>query len=100
MQYIYQAYIGKRPISHLAFYRTIDDALESAMDVIRYECGTFESTVVCKPVEIKKSDRYPYYICKVFQVKIIEEEFDEELGSMEVYIRYKHILIKEMTLMD
>ena len=98
MQYIYQAYIGNMPISSQVFYRTIEGALQSAMDVIEYQCEGF--AIVCKPVEIEKPKSYPYYICKVFRVKIIDEEFDEELGVDRSYIRYDYVSIKESTLMD
>ncbi len=98
MQYIYQAYIGNKPIANRVFYRSVDDALESAMDVIRYS-EDYDCTV-CKPVEIEKPKSYPYYICKVFRVKIIDEEYDPETENMEVYNRYKLVLIIEATFMD
>lgn len=96
--HIYQAYIGNRPISNRVFYRTIEDALQSAMDLIEYQCEGFAT--VCKPVEIEKPQSYPYYICKVFRVKIIDDEFDPEIGMDVAYIRYDYVLIKEATLMD
>ena len=98
MQYIYQAYIGNMPISSRVFYRTIDGALQSAIDLIEYQCDGF--AIVCKPVEIEKPQNYPYWICKVFRVKIIDDGFDEELGVDAADIRYDYILIKEATLMD
>lgn len=81
------------------FYRSVDEALESAMDVIRYNNEVGDCTV-CEPVEIEKPKSYPYYIYKVFRVKIIDEEYDPELDSMEVYYRYRLVSIIEATLMD
>ena len=99
MKSIYQAYIGKiPPISDRIFYRSICEALESAMDVIRY--NEVDDCTVCEPVEIEKPKSYPYYICSVFRVRIIDAEYDPELDSVEYYDRYKTITIKESTLMD
>jgi hypothetical protein len=100
MKSIDQAYIGKiPPISDRIFYRSINEALESAMDVIRYNNEVGDCTV-CEPVEIEKPKSYPYYICRVFRVRIIDAEYDPETDNMEYYDRYKTITIKESTLMD
>ena len=97
MQYIYQPYIKDQPVSSLICYNKIEDALESAMTVIRYENGPRDATV-CEPVEIEKPQNCPWYVCKVFKVRILNELFDEGTGVCDVSDDIEYILIKQMTL--